>query len=167
VLNGVIIKRIKHLSDERGFFTEIMRKDWKDLFGNDSIVQANLSLTFPGIIRAWHRHLKGQTDYFIALKGAIKICAFDEKTEELNQIVSSGQNLQAVRIPGHYWHGFKALGNEPAMLLYFTTKLYDYDSPDEERRPWNDQAVIPKSINGKKDDSRVGKPWDWNYPPHK
>jgi len=167
VLNGVIIKPINRPSDERGFFTEIMRIDWKDLFGNDNIAQANLSLTFPGVIRAWHRHLKGQTDYFIALKGAIKICAFDEKTEELNEIVSSGQDIQAVRMPGHYWHGFKALGNEPAMLLYFTTRLYDYDSPDEERRPWNDQTLIPKSINGKKDDSRVGKPWDWNYPPHK
>ncbi len=167
MLNGIIIKPIKRLQDERGFFTEIMRKDWKDLFGNDSIAQANLSLTFPGIIRAWHKHVKGQTDYFIALKGTIKICAYDEKTEELNEIISSGQNLQAVRMPGHYWHGFKALGNEPALLLYFTTRLYDYNSPDEERRPWNDPTLVPKSINGKKHDPRVGKPWDWNQPPHK
>jgi dTDP-4-dehydrorhamnose 3,5-epimerase len=167
MLDGIIIKSIKRFSDERGFFTEIMRKDWKDLFGNDSILQANYSFTFPSVIRAWHRHLKGQTDYFIALKGTIKICAFDEESAELTEIVSSGQNLQAVGMPGHYWHGFKALGNEPTMLLYFTTKLYDYKNPDEERRPWNDQTLIPKSINGKKDDPRVGKPWDWNYPPHK
>ena len=167
MLNGIIIKPIKRLSDERGSFTEIMRKDWKDLFGNDSIAQANLSVTFPSTIRAWHRHLKEQNDYFIALKGAIKICGFDEKTKELDEIISSSQNLQVVRMPGHYWHGFKALGNEPSMLLYFTTKLYDHDSPDEERRPWNDQTLMPKSINGKKNDLRVGNPWDWNYPPHK
>jgi dTDP-4-dehydrorhamnose 3,5-epimerase len=167
MLKGIKIKHLNRFPDERGFFTEIMRKDWKDLFGNDSIAQANLSLTFPSVIRAWHRHLKGQTDYFIALKGIIKICAYDEKTEELNEIISSGQNLQAVRMPGHYWHGFKALGNEPATLLYFTTNLYDYNSPDEERRPWNDPTLVPKSINGKKHDPRVGKPWDWNQPPHK
>lgn len=167
MLDGIIIKPLKRFTDERGFFTEIMRKDWKDLFGNDSVAQANLSRTFPGIIRAWHRHLKGQTDYFIVLKGTIKICAFDEKTEELNEIISSSQNLQAVRMPGHYWHGFKAVGNEPAMLLYFTTRLYDYDRPDEERRPWNDLTLVPKAVNGKKDDPRVGKPWDWNYPPNK
>ena len=93
-----------------------MRTDWKDLFGEDTIAQVNHSLTYPNIVRAWHRHLKGQTDYFLALKGLIKICAFDEKTEELNEVVSSGFDLQVVRIPGHYWHGFKALGNEPAML---------------------------------------------------
>jgi dTDP-4-dehydrorhamnose 3,5-epimerase len=167
MLTGIIIKPLKRLPDERGFFTEIMRKDWKDLFGNDSIAQANLSLTFPGIIRAWHKHVKGQTDYFIALKGTMKICAYDEETEELNEIISTGLNLQAVRVPGHYWHGFKALGNEPTMLLYFTTRLYDYDSPDELRKPWNDPTIVPKLINGKKDDPRVGKPWDWLLPPHK
>ena len=167
MLNGIIIKPLKPLPDERGFFTEIMRKDWKDLFGNDSIAQANLSFTFPGVIRAWHRHLKGQTDYFIVLEGSIKICAFDQENEELIEIVSSSQNLQAVRMPGHYWHGFKTLGNKPAMLLYFTTRMYDYESPDEERRPWNDPTLIPKSINGKKDDPRVGKHWDWNYSPNK
>jgi dTDP-4-dehydrorhamnose 3,5-epimerase len=167
MLKGITIKPIKRFSDERGFFTEIMRKDWKDLFAEDKIAQANLSVTYPGVIRAWHRHLRGQTDYFIALKGAIKICAYDEKTKELNEITSTSQDLQIVRMPGHYWHGFKALSNEPAMLLYFTTKLYDYASPDEERRPWDDQTLVPKSINGKKDGPRVGKPWNWNYPPHK
>jgi dTDP-4-dehydrorhamnose 3,5-epimerase len=155
------------MPDERGFFAEVMRKDWKDLFGEDEVAQANVSTTYPGIIRAWHRHLKGQTDYFIALQGTIKICGFDEKTKELNEIISTGQIPQVVRMPGQYWHGFKALGNEPAMLLYFTTRTYDYNDPDEERKLWNDASFVPKLINGKKDDPRVGKPWDWNYPPHK
>ena len=167
MLQGIRIRPIRRVSDERGFFTEVMRKDWKDLFGDDTIVQANFSFTYPNIIRAWHRHVKGQTDYFLALKGVIKICAFDDKTSEVNEIISSGLDLQVVRMPGHYWHGFKALGNEPAMLLYFTTNLYDAANPDEERRLWNDPALIPKIVNGKKEDVRVGKPWDWNTLPHK
>jgi len=144
-----------------------MRNDWKDLFAEDKITQANLSYTYPNIIRAWHRHLRGQTDYFLALKGLIKICAFDDETGEINEVVSSALNLQVVRIPGLYWHGFKSIGDEPAMLLYFTTNLYDPANPDEERRPWNDATIVPKIVNGKKTDARVGKPWDWNYPPHK
>jgi dTDP-4-dehydrorhamnose 3,5-epimerase len=167
MLKGITIKPITRFSDERGFFSEIMRKDWKDIFVDDKIAQANLSITYPGIIRAWHRHLRGQTDYFIALKGAIKICVYDEITEELNEIISAGQDMQIVRVPGHYWHGFKSIGNEPAMLLYFTTNLYDSSNPDEERRSWNDSTIKPKSVNGKKDDPRVDKPWDWNQPPHK
>jgi dTDP-4-dehydrorhamnose 3,5-epimerase len=167
MLQGIRIRSIKRLSDERGFFTEVMRKDWKELFGEDTVAQANFSFTYPDVIRAWHRHVKGQVDYFLALKGLIKICAFDDKTSEVTEVISNGLDLQVVRMPGHYWHGFKALGNEPAMLLYFTTNLYDAANPDEERRPWNDPALIPKIVNGKKDDARVGKTWDWNTLPHK
>lgn len=167
MLQGVRVKAVSRLPDERGFFCEVMRKDWKDLFGEDTVAQANLSFTYPGVIRAWHRHLRGQTDYFLALKGAIKICAFDDKTQELNEVVSSALNLQLVRVPGHYWHGFKALGDESAMLLYFTTNLYDPANPDEERRPWNDGSLVPEIINGKKDDARVGGAWDWNLPAHR
>jgi len=167
MLKGITLKPLKRACDERGCFTEIMRQDWKDLLGQDQPVQTNSSITYPGIIRAWHRHNRGQTDYFIVLKGALKICAYDEETKELDEIISTGLDLQVLRMPGHYWHGFKAVGNETALLVYFTTKLYDYQNPDEERRPWNDQKIVPKLINGKKDDPRTGKPWDWNLSPHK
>jgi dTDP-4-dehydrorhamnose 3,5-epimerase len=167
MLPGIRIKVLKRMPDERGSFAEVFRKDWKELLESDLPIQVNLSITYPGIIRAWHRHTRGQTDYFLALKGAIKIGVYDEKTGELDEIVSTGQNLQVVRVPGFYWHGFKALGNEQATLIYFTTNLYDYVNPDEERMLWNDQSLIPKSINGNKEDPRVGNPWDWNSPPHK
>jgi len=167
MLPGIVVRSIKRFADERGFFSEIMRVDWRDLLGEDKIVQANFSVTYPGIVRAWHRHKRGQTDYFVVLRGAAKICAYDGETSELVEIVSTGMNLQVVRIPGHYWHGFKAVGVEPVWLVYFVTRLYDYENPDEERRPWNDPKIVPKSVNGRTDDPRVGKPWDWNYPPHK
>ena len=167
MLEGVQIKPLERKFDERGFFLELMRKDWKELFKEDNLVQANLSITYPGIIRAWHRHLRGQIDYFIALKGAIKICAYNEETGELNEIISTGNDPQIVRVPEKYWHGFKVISNQPAWLLYFVNKLYDYEKPDEERRPWNDPTIMPKKINGKTNDPRIGKPWDWNYPPHK
>jgi dTDP-4-dehydrorhamnose 3,5-epimerase len=167
MLKGITLKPLKRACDERGCFTEIMRQDWKDLLGQDQLVQTNSSITYPGIIRAWHRHNRGQTDYFIVLKGALKICAYDEEAKELDEIISTGLDLQVLRMPGHYWHGFKAVGNETALLVYFTTKLYDCQNPDEERRPWNDPKIVPKLINGKKDDPRTGKPWDWNLSPNK
>jgi len=167
MLLGIKIKPLKRFADERGFFTEIMRIDWDDLFGDDKPVQANLSVSYPGIVRAWHRHLRGQIDYFVVVKGAIKICAYDDESRELTEIISTDANPQIVRIPGHYWHGFKVVGNEPVILVYFVSKLYDYKNPDEERRPWNDPSVVPLTINGRSDDPRCGKPWDWFYPPHK
>ena len=167
MLPGIVIKPLRRHVDERGFFMELMRADWKDVLGEDVFVQANLSITYPGIVRAWHRHRRGQVDYFIVIRGCAKICAYDDEIKELDEIISCGDNPQVVRIPGHYWHGFKALGVEPVWLVYFVTKLYDYKNPDEERRPWNDPTIIPRIINGRTDDPRVGKPWNWFYPPHR
>lgn len=163
MLEGIKVKPLKKFADERGFFAEIMRNDWFE----DEIVQSNFSISYPGIVRAWHRHLRGQIDYFVVLKGALKICAYDDEMKELTEIISTGENLQVVRIPGHYWHGFKVIGDERAYLVYFTNKLYNYENPDEERRPWNDKTIVPKIINGRKDDPRCNKPWDWFYPPHR
>jgi dTDP-4-dehydrorhamnose 3,5-epimerase len=167
MLPGIIIKPLKRFPDERGSFTEVFREDWKDLIEKDQIVQANLSATYPGLIRAWHRHERGQIDYFLVVKGALKICAYDDKIQELTEIISTSEDLQIVKIPGHYWHGIKAVSNEPTLHVYFVNRLYDYKNPDETRRLWNDPSIIPKQINGKTNDPRIGKPWDWLYPPHK
>jgi dTDP-4-dehydrorhamnose 3,5-epimerase len=167
MLPGIVIKPLKRFPDERGFFTEIVRKDWKDIIGDETIAQANLSITYPNVIRAWHKHERGQIDYFVVTKGALKICAYDDVTQELDEIISTGENLQVVKIPGHYWHGFKVVGNKIAMLVYFVNRIYDYAHPDELRKSWNDPSIVPKSINGKTDDDRVGKPWDWFSPPHR
>ena len=165
MLKGIEIKPLKRFADERGFFTELMRKDWKLL--EEEIVQANFSISYPQVVRAWHRHLRGQVDCFVVLKGAMMICAYDDETEELDEIVSTGENLQVVRIPGHYWHGFTVVGDERAYLVYFVNRLYDYENPDEERRSWKDPSIVPKTINGKDDDERCNKAWDWFYPVYK
>ena len=143
-----------------------MRVDWEDII-NDDLVQVNLSISYPGIIRAWHRHVKGQTDYFCCIKGAIKVCTYNDQNGELFEYVMTGERPELLRIQGKYWHGFKVIGNNPAWLLYFVNKLYNYEFPDEERRPWNDQKIIPLLINGEINDNRVNKPWDWNFPPNK
>jgi len=126
-------------------------------------VQANLSRSYPGVIRAWHRHVRGQNDYFLVTKGSMKICAYDDNPNsetrgELVEIIASEEKLQLIRIPGYYWHGTKTLGNEPSLTIYFTSRLYDYTNPDEERRPWNDLGII---------DPRTKQPYDWNRSPHK
>jgi len=166
LLPGIVVKPLKTFADERGFLTEIFRSSWKEVL-SDEVAQANLSVTYPNTIRAWHKHQRGQTDCFVAAKGAVKICAYDQENGDLDEIISTGAQLQIVRIPGHYWHGFKAMGNEPAYLVYFVNKPYDAQDPDEVRRPWNDPKIIPKKVNGRGDDPRCGKPWDWLALPHR
>ncbi len=163
MLPGVRIVDLKKVIDERGSFAEIMRQDWKDLLEDDSIVQANLSFSYPGTIRAWHRHNRGQVDYFIVLRGSLKVCAYDDKAGsptngQIDEVVASEEKLQVLRVPGHYWHGTKALGDEPSLTIYCVNRLYDSKNPDEDRRAWNDPKII---------DPKTSKSFDWNKPPHK
>ncbi len=160
MLPGIAVRQLRRFPDDRGIFTEIMRSDWDDVF-KDEARQANYSVTHPGVVRAWHRHERGQVDLFLCLGGSIKICAYDDASGELDEVVSCGESLQLVRVPGAFWHGFRALGSEPARLVYFTNRLYDAKRPDELRRPWDDPSVVPRSINGRSDDPRCGRPWDW------
>jgi len=116
-LQGFQTYDVRIIPDERGFFSEALRKDWSDLLGDEWIAQVNLSYSYPGAIRAWHRHLRGQVDYFLVLKGAMKICAFEDQNESsskgmLVEVVASENRMQIVRVPGKYWHGTKTIGNK-------------------------------------------------------
>ena len=165
-LDGVKSLEITINPDERGFFAEALRQDWKD-FIPEWIVQANLSFRYPGIVTAWHKHVHGQVDYFLVLKGSLKICAYDEGSRKLVEIIGSEKKPTLIRIPGNYFHGTKVISDEPALAVYFVTKLYEYKKPDEVRIPWNSLDIIPLEINGNKNDPRVGKSFDWLYLPHK
>ena len=166
-LKGVKTYELNILPDERGFFSEALRADWKEFLEDEQIIQTNISYSYPNVVRAWHKHLRGQIDHFLVLKGAMKICAIDEETGKMAEVISSGEKPTIVRIPGKYLHGTKTVSSEPSLLIYFVNRLYDCKNPDEHRRPWNDQTIIPTEINGKKNDPRVGKPWDWFRPPYK
>lgn len=170
-LPGVRIQDIEIIPDARGFFAEAMREDWKN-FIEEKAAQVNISMSYPGTVRAWHRHRRGQVDYFLVLKGAMKICAYDDDKKSpthrhLVEIVGSQEKLRVIRIPGKYWHGTQTIGSEPSLTVYLVSNLYDYKDPDEERRPWDDKTIVPVVINGRTDDPRNGKPWDWFYPSHK
>jgi dTDP-4-dehydrorhamnose 3,5-epimerase len=162
-LEDIQVVDIHKIVDERGFFAEAIRRDWYDLFGEEWVSQANISYSHPGIIRAWHRHGRGQIDFFMVLQGSMRIVAYDDNLEsktygKMTEIVVSEQRLQLVKIPGHYWHGTKTIGFKPSCTVYFVNKMYNYKSPDEERRPWNDSSII---------DSKTKQSYDWNKPPHK
>ena len=163
MLPGVRIWDLTKNVDERGFFAEIVRADWADRYEGEPPVQTNLSLSYPGMIRAWHRHRRGQVDYFVVVQGSLKICAYDDDPAspthgQLDELVVGSERLQAARVPGKYWHGTKTLGQGPSLTVYGVSRLYDAKDPDEDRRAWNDANII---------DPRSGKAYDWNRPPHK
>ena len=153
MISGVEVRSLQVNTDERGHLVEVYREDW-DEYGV-SPEMSYYSMTYPGIIRAWHRHLNGQIDHFVCPQGRIKIGIYDDRNDsptrgELDTFVIGEHNQQLIRIPGDCWHGFKAIGDEPSLLINYPTELYDYKEPDEVRLPYDTDKI----------------PLDWEEPPH-
>lgn len=134
MIEGVkIIKTTPHV-DERGFLIEILRNDAPHFkqFGQIYLTTCN-----PDVIKAWHSHQK-QTDNLFLVKGNLKIGLYDGRQDSTTYkqsatIIVTELNYQLVQIPPLVWHGFMALGNEPAYVLNMPTELYNYEYPDELR----------------------------------
>ena len=135
-LKGVLSRHLKVNIDERGSLTELLRKDWKDIV-KEPIRQIIVSKSKPGVVRAWHRHTRGQVDYMVVVKGTVDIWL--KKGSQTYKIRVWGKHPKLVRIPGKYWHGYQNVGDEECIVLYFINKLYDYENPDEERMPYKEE----------------------------
>jgi dTDP-4-dehydrorhamnose 3,5-epimerase-like enzyme len=66
MIEGIELRQLKKNVDERGYLCEILRKDWG--FFKD-FAMTYFSITFPGVVRGWHRHpVAKQTDYMCVLQ---------------------------------------------------------------------------------------------------
>jgi dTDP-4-dehydrorhamnose 3,5-epimerase len=135
VIDGVVVKNLRAIPDERGWLMEILRSDW-DLF--EKFGQVYVTAAYPDVVKAWHMHKK-QTDYLACIKGRAKLVLYDGRNGsttkgEINEFTIGGKNPLLVKVPPEVWHGFKAVG-ETAIVVNVPTELYDYEKPDEHRLP--------------------------------
>ena len=141
-IEGVVIKKLTPILDERGYLQECFRSDWPmfNKFG-----QAYITVAFPNVVKAWHLH-KLQTDNMICLSGNAKLVLCDNREKsftykKINEIFFGEKNPLLVSIPPNIWHGFKAVGNNKMMVLNVPTELYNYSEPDEYRLPYNSEEI--------------------------
>lgn len=107
--------------------------------------QVNYSVTFPGVVKAWHRHAL-QTDFWICLRGMLKVGVHRESDGQSWLAVIGEHRPALVIIPPPLWHGVATVGNEPGGLLYYVTHAYDPARPDEDRRPPESITAFPWGI---------------------
>lgn len=141
-IKGVVIKSLVRHPDDRGFFEEILRDDDELLrhFG-----QASLSMSYPGVIKAFHYHER-QDDLWFFPVGSAQVVLYDMRpdspTQGRTQVCYPGEdNPLLIVIPVGVVHGYRVLGQKPAMIVYFTTESYRPDQPDEKRLAWNDPTI--------------------------
>ncbi|KKM63127.1 hypothetical protein LCGC14_1514620 [marine sediment metagenome] len=142
LIEGVLIKKLKPIIDERGYLQECFRSDWPmfQKFG-----QAYTTVAFPNVVKAWHYH-KIQTDNMICILGNVKLVLYDTRknsstNQKINELYFGEKNPLLIAIPNLIWHGFKAIGGTRAMVLNCPTELYNYQEPDEYRLPYDTDEI--------------------------
>jgi len=134
MIDGVKVKKLRILADERGRLAEILRSD-DECFAKFG--QVYLTTAYPGVTKAWHYH-KLQTDNFAVVKGMMKVVLYDSRQGsptkgEVNEFFAGELNPVLITIPPLVYHGFKCIGTEEAFVINTPTEVYKYDHPDEYR----------------------------------
>jgi dTDP-4-dehydrorhamnose 3,5-epimerase len=141
-IEGVIVKKLKVIPDERGRLMEIFRCDdeFFTKFG-----QVYMTTNYPGVVKAWHYHKK-QTDHVCCLHGMIKLVIFDSRDGSpthgtVNEFFIGTCNPCLIKIPADCYHGWKCISPEESLVISVPTEPYNYKNPDEYRLDPHSSAI--------------------------
>ncbi len=149
MIQGVEVKSLTVLPDDRGFLMEMLRAD-EPIF--ERFGQVYLTGCKRGVAKGWHYH-KEQTDHFVCVGGTALVVLYDPRDGSPTRWTVQEFRLHAppsqapapllLKIPTLVLHGFTARGCEEARIINISTLPYHRDAPDEYHIPWNSPAGCP------------------------
>jgi dTDP-4-dehydrorhamnose 3,5-epimerase len=142
MIDGVMIKKLTVIADERGRLMEILRAD-DEMFAGFG--QVYMTTAYPGVVKGWHYH-KRQSDNMGVVRGMMKIVLYDgregSKTKgNIDEYFAGVYNPILVHIPPMVFHGFKCISTEEAIVVNTPTDAYNYQDPDEFRVHPHENAI--------------------------
>jgi dTDP-4-dehydrorhamnose 3,5-epimerase len=110
-------------------FKDTRGKSWYDLVP-EMDGQIDITVNYPGTIRAFHWHDK-KIEWMFIVEGEVKFVL----TDPMETIYATQGDC--VKIEPHRWHGYQALGDKQVIVLEYADKKHDVENPDDERKPYN------------------------------
>lgn len=122
-----------------GGLTEIWRADDAHTAPVD---QVYVTTTLPGVVKAWYRHDQ-QVDQVTPLRGRTLMVFWDPARPEAEavEVMLDAERPRLLTVAAGLWHGFRACGNEPSVLLHLNDRAFDWPAVDEQRLPPDSPAV--------------------------
>ncbi len=141
MIEGVFVKPLRQILDERGKIMHMIRNDDPDFI---SFGEIYFSCIYPGVVKGWHIHKKMTLNYAVPY-GTIKLVLYDDRNAsktlgELQEIFLGPENYCLVQIPPLVWNGFKCVGTTPSIVANCSTIPHD---PNEIERKNPDDPSIP------------------------
>ena len=117
MIDGVLIKTLKKIADERGTIMHMLRADSPEF---EKFGEIYFSTVYPGAVKGWHIHKEMILNYAV-VHGMIKLALYDDREKsptkgEVQEIFLGSENYALVKIPTLVWNGFKGMGTEMAVV---------------------------------------------------
>jgi dTDP-4-dehydrorhamnose 3,5-epimerase len=144
VIDGIRLGAFDLWPDDRGYFLEVARLgQGLGAHFDPKTTQVSAALSYPGTIKAFHYH-KHQTDLWVPAAGMLQVVLVDLRANSPTFGLKNTMYLGALKtwqvlIPPGVGHGYKVIGETPAVLVYVTNRLYD--PADEGRSAHNDPSI--------------------------
>jgi dTDP-4-dehydrorhamnose 3,5-epimerase len=144
LIDGVLVAPVALHPDDRGYFLEVQRVGCglASAFP-PATTQVSAAANYPRTIKAFHYHLH-QTDCWTPSGGMLQVALADlrvgSRTFGLRNTLYAGVlRPWQILIPPGVAHGYKVIGEGPAMLIYLTDRFYD--PKDEGRIRYDDPSI--------------------------
>lgn len=142
IIDGVTVKKLAVMPDDRGRLMEILRRD-DEMF--EKFGQVYVTTAYPGVVKAWHAHER-QNDNITTVSGVAKIVLADLREDsptagQVNEFFAGEHNPTLVHVPALVYHGFACVGQRECVIVNVPTNVYDHEEPDELRLPFDTERI--------------------------
>ena len=121
LLENYYPKKLHKHSDQRGFFSEILRTKGKGQF--------SISTTMKGITRGNHFHSR-KIERFIVVEGEALVNLRKVDSDKVLSFKLNGSNLDYIDIPIWYVHNIKNIGRKKLLTLFWINEPYNREDTD-------------------------------------
>lgn len=143
MINGLQIKKLRRISDERGSVMHMLRCDQAEFVQFGEIYFSEI---FPEVTKGWKLHRKMTLNYAVPC-GEIKVVLYDQRKDshtfgEVNEIYLGRSNYDLLTIPPLIWTSFACVSSVTAIVANCATMPHDPSEVlncdiDDPRIPYN------------------------------
>jgi dTDP-4-dehydrorhamnose 3,5-epimerase len=125
MIEGVKVKKLEKILDERGYIAHFMRADDPDFqqFG-----EVYFAAAFPGAIKGWHIHKKMTLNY-VCVVGNAKVVLYDHRPDSptkgtIEEYFIGEDNHSRLTIPPGVANAWTPIGGQKAVLANCATESH-------------------------------------------
>jgi len=146
MIDGVIVKPLRTIPDDRGPIRHMIRSDWSEFSGFGEVY---FSYIEPKAIKAWRKHTR-MTMQLAVPSGAVNIVLYDGRTdsptfEVIQKVqlgIEAGADYSLLVVPPGIWNGFQGIAPQQSLVVNCASIPHD---PDEAKSLPPDSGQVPYS----------------------